>query len=80
LAQQMAKSPITRLRVGWDTVAAIVQRVVADRLDCHRLDSLIAIGVDEISYRRHHRYLTTVVDHQTGAIGWCAPGPNARTL
>jgi len=81
LAQQMAKSPITRLlRIGWDTVGTIVERVVADRLDHHRLDHLVAIGVDEISYRRGQRYLTTVVDHHTGTIVWCAPGRNAQTL
>ena len=40
----------------------------------------MAIGVDEISYRRGQRYLTTVVDHHKGAIVWCAPGRNARTL
>jgi len=49
-------------------------------LDERRLEGLVAIGVDEISYRRHHRYLTTVVDHKTGAIVWCAPGRNAATL
>jgi transposase len=81
LAQQMAKAPITRLlRVGWDTVGTIVERVVTDRLDHRRLDRLVAIGVDEISYRRGQRYLTTVVDHETGAIVWCAPGRNAQTL
>src|SRR3954451_17309256 len=36
--------------------------------------------VDEISYRRHHRYLTTVADHATGAIVWCQPGRNSATL
>jgi len=36
--------------------------------------------VDEISYRRGQRYLTTVVDHQIGAIVWAAPGRNAQTL
>jgi transposase len=81
LAQQMAKAPISRLlRVGWDTVGRIVERVVADRLDHSRLDALVAIGVDEISYRRGHRYLTTVVDHDKGRIVWCAPGRNAATL
>src|SRR3954470_1927688 len=38
------------------------------------------IGVDEISYRRHHRYLTSVADHRTGAIVWCRPGRNSATL
>jgi transposase len=81
LAQQMAKTPITRLlRIGWDTVGNIIERVVADRIDHARLDHLVAIGVDEISYRRGQRYLTTVVDHQTGGIVWCAPGRNAQTL
>jgi transposase len=81
LAQQMAFSPITRLlRIGWRTVGAIVERVVADHLDERRLEGLVAIGVDEISYRRHHRYLTSVADHASGAIVWCAPGRNSATL
>ena len=81
LAQQMAKAPITRLfRIGWDTVGHIVERVVYDRLDHHRLDGLVAVGVDEISWRRGQQFLTTVVDHQTGGIVWCAPGRNAQTL
>jgi transposase len=81
LAQQMAKTPIAGLlRIAWDTVGRIVERVVADHLDQRRLHGLVAIGVDEISYRRHHRYLTSVVDHKAGAIVWCAPGRNAETL
>ena len=81
LAQQMAKTPITRLlRLGWRTVGEIVERVVADHLDERRLAGLVCIGVDEISYRRHHRYLTCVADHATGAIVWCAPGRNSATL
>ncbi|MDQ3093000.1 MAG: transposase [Actinomycetota bacterium] len=81
LAQQMAKTPIAGLlRIGWDTVGKIVARVVADHLDESRLAGLVAIGVDEISYRRGQRYLTSVVDHHTGAIVWCSPGRNAATL
>jgi transposase len=81
LAQQMAFSPIARLlRVGWHTIGPIVARVVADHLDERRLEGLVAIGVDEISYRRHHRYLTSVADHATGAIVWCSPGRNSATL
>ena len=81
LAQQMAKTPIAGLlRIAWDSVGRIVERVMADRLDEARLDGLIAIGVDEISYRRGQRYLTCVADHATGAIVWCAPGRNSATL
>jgi transposase len=78
LEQQMAFAPIARLlRVGWHTIGPIVHRVVADHLDKRRLEGLVAIGVDEISYRRHHRYLTSVADHRTGAIVWCSPGRTA---
>ncbi|MGI8558875.1 MAG: helix-turn-helix domain-containing protein [Solirubrobacteraceae bacterium] len=62
LAQQMAKTPIAGLlRIAWDTVGRIVERVVADHLDQTRLEGLVAIGVDEISYRRGQRYLTSAV-------------------
>jgi transposase len=81
LAQQMAFAPITRLlRVGWRTIGPIVERVVAEHLDDRRLEGLVCIGVDEISYRRHHRYLTSVADHATGAIVWCRAGRNSATL
>jgi len=80
LAQQMAKAPITRLlRVGWHTIGAIIERVVADHLDADRLQGLVLLGVDEISYRRGQRSLTQVCDHQTGAIVWAKPGRNATT-
>jgi transposase len=81
LAQQMAKTPIAGLlRIGWDSVGRIVERVIADQLDEARLHGLVAVGVDEISYRRGQRYLTCVADHATGAIVWCAPGRNSATL
>ena len=60
LAKNMAKNAVTEfLRLSWRTVAAIVTRVVADltgRTD--QLDGLRRIGIDEIAYRKGHRYLT----------------------
>ena len=76
LAQQMAKTSIAALmRGGWDTVGAILARVVADHLDERRLEGLVQVGVDEISYRKGQRYLTSVADHASGAIVWCWPDP-----
>jgi len=81
LAQQMAKTPIARLlRIAWASVGRIVERVVSDHLDEQRLAELVAIGVDEISYRQGQRYLTCVADHATGATIWARPGRNAATL
>ena len=68
------------LRVAWDTVGRIIERVVADHLDERRLAGLVAIGCDELSYRRGQRYLTNVADHRSGRIIWSSPGRNAQTL
>jgi transposase len=81
LATKTDKSAITRLlRVDWDTVGRICARVVADGLDPARLDGLVHIGVDEVSYKRHHHYLTLVTDHDGKKIVWGAEGKDAATL
>lgn len=60
------------LRITWRSVAAVIARVVAHRgAQIDRLDGLRRIGVDEISYRKGHRHLLFVVDHDTGR--WCGP-------
>jgi transposase len=71
LAQRMDKTGVARLlRCSWEAVDHIVNRVVAAHIDDSRLDGLYRIGVDEISYKRGHRYLTVVADHDTGRVVW----------
>ena len=71
LAQRMDKASIARLlRCSWEAVDAIVTQVVADHIDDARLDRLYRIGVDEISYKRGHKFLTIVADHDTGNVVW----------
>jgi transposase len=77
----MDKTAIARLcRVSWRTVGRACERVVATELDPERLDGLFRIGVDEISWRKHHKYLTLVVDHDRGVVVWGAKGRDAKTL
>lgn len=81
LAQRCDKTAITQLcRINWRTVGAVIERVVADQLDDARLDDLFEIGVDEISYRKQHHYLTVVANHRTGRIVWAGEGRSAATL
>ena len=81
LAQRCDKTTVSdMMRVAWSTVGAIVQRVVARRQRGDALDGLTHIGVDELSYRRHHEYITVVVDHKRGHVVWAHPGKNADTL
>ncbi|QFG26977.1 ISL3 family transposase [Actinomadura sp. WMMB 499] len=75
-------STVTRLlRVTWRTVTGIVTRVIARATaGADRLDGLERIGIDEIAYRKGHRYLTIVVNHADGTIVWAAEGRNCATL
>lgn len=81
LATRMDKTAVARLcRVSWRTVGRACERVVASQLDPDRLDGLFRVGVDEISWRKHHKYLTLVVDHDRGKVIWGAKGRDAKTL
>jgi transposase len=53
---------------------------VATNLDQNRLDGLVTIGVDEISWRKHHKYLTLVTDHTRGKVVWGSAGKDTATL
>jgi transposase len=82
LAIQCSKSAVVELmRVAWRTVGSIITRVSAD-IDAtvDRFAGLVRIGIDEISYKRHYRYLTVVVDHDSGRLVWAAPGRDEATL
>ncbi len=69
------------LRIAWRTVGSIITRVWADvEAGCDRFDGLARIGIDEISYRKNHKYLMVVVDHDTGRLVWAAPGRNSATV
>jgi transposase len=82
LATQCSKTAVTELmRIAWRSVGAIITRVWADVEKLHdRFAGLSRIGIDEISYKRGHRYLTVVVDHDTGRLVWAAPGRDKATL
>jgi transposase len=69
------------LRVAWRTVGRMLTRVAEETgANIDRLEGLRRIGIDEISYRKGHRYLTVVVDHDTGRLVWAGPGHDEATL
>lgn len=82
LATRCSKTAVSGLaRVTWRTVGSIITRVVAERDGLRdRLDGLTHIGIDEISYRKGHRYVTVVVNHATGELVWAAEGRSQETL
>jgi transposase len=82
LATQTSKSAVTELmRIAWRTVGSIIARVWADTEQLHdRFAGLRRLGIDEISYKRGHRYLTVVIDHDSGRLVWAAAGRDMATL
>ncbi len=82
LVTHTSKTAVVELmRVAWRTVGAIAGRVVVDaRRQRDPFDGLRRIGIDEISYRRGHKYLMVVVDHDTGRLVWAAAGHDRATL
>jgi transposase len=82
LACVTSKTTITELMsISWRTVGNIVQRVCAEQLaGTDPLAGLARIGIDEISYKRGHKYLVVVVDHDSGRLVWAAPGRDTAAV
>jgi len=82
LAVHTSRTAVTEvMRIAWRTVGAICSRVAVERRTAiDPFASLRRIGIDEISYKRGHRYITIVVDHDTGRLVWARPGHDEPTL
>jgi len=63
-------------RIEWHTVGSIAKRVQSslEENEPNRYDNLEAIGIDETSYKKGHKYMTVVVDHYTGRLIWAKKG------
>lgn len=81
MAQKADKTTVRKtMGIAWQTVGAIVERVVARRGRDDLLEGLRDIGIDEISYKKHHHYLTVVTDHVRGCVVWVGVGKTSETL
>ena len=69
-------------RIKWHTVGSIARRV-QESLEAampNRFNDLEAIGIDETSYKKGHKYMTVIVDHKTGALIWAKKGHGKEVL
>ncbi|HZE04405.1 MAG TPA: transposase [Solirubrobacteraceae bacterium] len=62
------------VRIDWETVGRIIKRVGGDLLPTDRLQNLFRISIDEVAWRKGHRYLTLVGDHDQGCVVWGTEG------
>jgi transposase len=82
LTVQASKTAVSQLmRVAWRTVGWICTRVSDEATEARDLFAgLTRIGIDEISIRKGQRYLTVVVDHDSGRLVWAGPGRDRQTV
>lgn len=83
LALHMNKSEVAKImRINWKTVGPIISRV-KNRLEPDskvRYEGVTRIGIDETSYRKGHKYITVVVDHDTNQVIWVGEGTGIDVL
>lgn len=81
LSQHMTiKDVAEHLGVGWDMVKEMQKRHLQRRFKKPKLKHLEHLAIDEISIGRGHRYLTVVLDLDSGAVVFVGDGKGADAL
>ena len=68
------------LGVGWDMIKDIQKRDLSRRYAKPKLKHLRHIAIDEIAIAKGHRYLTVVLDLDSGAVVFVGDGKGAKAL
>jgi transposase len=66
--------------LNWKTVAGILRRAVAWGLKRRRKKRLRVIGLDEVSRKKGHQYLTLVYDLERGELVWAGKDRTSETV
>lgn len=66
--------------VHWNTVAAAVRQAVDYGLAHRGMDGVVYIGIDELSRRKGHVYVTNVYDLKEKRLLWSGEGRSQATL
>jgi transposase len=75
LATKTDKTATCRLtRIDWQTIGRVIERVGVELIDGDRLSDLFEISIDEVAWRKGHRYLTLIGDHRRRCVVWGCEG------
>ena len=66
--------------LDWKVVATVVKRVVEEGLKLRKVKTLHILGIDEVSRKKGHRYLTLVYDLKRGKLLWVGLDRKQETL
>ena len=83
LATYLPRSAVSNyMRIDWATVGRCISRTLheIEPERSRRLNGLVNIGIDETSYKKGHKYITVVVNHDTNAVVWIGEGHGKSVL
>ncbi len=81
LSRMMTIQDVARhLQVSWDVIKDIQKRDLQRRYRKPKLNKLKQIAIDEIAVGHGHRYLTVVLNLETGAVVFVGEGKGADAL
>jgi transposase len=81
LSRHMTIKDVARhLNVSWDVIKDIQKRYLQKHFARPKLKKLKQIAIDEISIGKGHRYLTIVLDLNSGAVVYVGEGKGAEAL
>ena len=68
------------LKMSWDSVKAIIKGQLLERYAEPNISNLKYLAIDEISVRKGHKYITLVMNLETGAVIFVGDGKGADAL
>jgi len=83
LATYLPRSTVSNyMRIDWATVGRCISRTLNDIEPerSRRLNGLVNIGIDETSYKKGHKYITVIVNHDTNTVVWASEGHGKTVL
>lgn len=81
LCRLMTMKDVSKLcGVSWDTIKRIEQSYLSKHFSKPKLKHVKYIAIDEFAFRKGHKYMTVVMDLESGRVLFVGDGKSAATL
>ena len=83
LGERLCKTDVAELMmIDWETVGRCMSRVRKELEPdpTVRYNGLVNIGIDETSYKKGHKYITVVIDHDRNQVIWVHKGKGREII
>jgi transposase len=74
------KAAAELLHMPTSTFSDILHRTIKRTRDGHRIRGVKCIGIDEVSYKKRHKYVTVVYDLERSCVLWVGQGKKRETI